>query len=329
MRIAAILVAAGSGSRFGGETPKQFHPSGGQAGHPARRRGAAAPCDVLQPVGERSRSSRRSPAEHAARRARRHHPQASVAAGLEALVPYAPDLVLIHDAARPFLPPETIPALLAALRTHDGAIPAGPGRGHAEAGAERTNRDHGAAGRPVPRPDPAGLPLPAAPRAPRDQGRSATDDASLLEAAGHPVAIVAGSDDNIKLTYAEDRVRLERALLPSLSPRIGTGFDVHAMEAGRPLILCGITVPHEQGLAATPMPTLAFMPCATRSMGRWPRVDIGRHFPPSEATWKDADSARSWSTPPERIAARGGRAGQRRRDADLRAAQDHPPRPPP
>jgi 2-C-methyl-D-erythritol 4-phosphate cytidylyltransferase / 2-C-methyl-D-erythritol 2,4-cyclodiphosphate synthase len=307
MRIAAILVAAGSGSRFGGETPKQFTHL---AGKPVIRHAAEALLPhvaVLQPVGESG------PIEQAlaglavlpavpggATR------QGSVAAGLEALVPHAPDLVLVHDAARPFLPPGTIPALLAALRTHDGAIPAIPV-------ADTLKRVQN--GRIVTTVARDGLFRAQTPQAFRYQllralhgtkGGTATDDATLLEAAGHPVAIIPGSDDNIKLTYAEDRVRLERALLPGLSPRIGTGFDVHAMETGRPLILCGITVPHEQGLAGHSDADVGIHALCDAIYGALAEGDIGRHFPPSEATWKDADSARFLVHAAGRIAARGG-----------------------
>ena len=167
--------------------------------------------------------------------------QASVSAGLKALAANAPDIVLVHDAARPFLPAATIPALLAALRTHDGAIPAVPV-------ADTLKRvQSGRITATVPRdglfraqtPQAFRYHLLRALHATGDIG--ATDDASLLEMAGHSVAIVAGSEDNIKLTYTEDLVRLERALAPGLSPRTGSGFDVHAAESGRTLVLCGVT----------------------------------------------------------------------------------------
>ncbi|MEA2772028.1 MAG: 2-C-methyl-D-erythritol 4-phosphate cytidylyltransferase, partial [Acetobacteraceae bacterium] len=128
MRIAAILVAAGSGTRFGGEMPKQFLAI---AGKPVIRHAAealVAHVPLLQPVGE-AESIKAAldgvpgclPAVPGG--ATR---QDSVRAGLEALAPHAPDFVLVHDAARPFIPPDTIPALLAALRESPGAIPGAP-----------------------------------------------------------------------------------------------------------------------------------------------------------------------------------------------------------
>ena len=134
----------------------------------------------------------------------------------------------------------------------------------------------------------------------------ATDDAAILEAAGHAVALVAGDEDNIKLTCAEDLVRLERVIIPHLSPRVGTGFDVHAMEAGRKLILCGVDVPHDVGLSGHSDADVGIHALCDAIYGALAEGDIGRHFPPSEAAWKDADSARFLRHAAGRIAARGG-----------------------
>ena len=244
MRIAALLVAAGSGSRFGGDIPKQFLTL---AGKPVIRHAAEAllpHVSVLLPVGDAGpiatalEGLAALPAVPGGETR-----QASVSAGLRALAANAPDIVLVHDAARPFLPAATIPALLAALRSHDGAIPAVPV-------ADTLKRVQ--SGRIVATVRRDELYRAQTPQAFRYHllralhatgGSGATDDASLLEMAGHPVAIVPGSEDNIKLTYTEDFVRLERALAPGLLPRTGSGFDVHAVEAGRALILCGVTVP--------------------------------------------------------------------------------------
>jgi 2-C-methyl-D-erythritol 4-phosphate cytidylyltransferase/2-C-methyl-D-erythritol 2,4-cyclodiphosphate synthase len=214
--------------------------------------------------------------------------------------------VMVHDAARPFLPHATIPALLAALRTHDGAIPAIPV-------ADTLKRvQSGRIVATVPRdglfraqtPQAFRYHLLRALHATGDQ--TATDDAALLEAAGHPVAIVPGADDNIKLTYKEDIVRLEHALAPRLLPRTGSGFDVHAIEVGRPLILCGVTVPHEWGLAGHSDADVGIHALCDAIYGALAEGDIGRHFPPSEAEWKDADSARFLRHAASRIAARNG-----------------------
>lgn len=307
MRIAAILVAAGSGSRFGGDLPKQFVRI---AGKPVIRHAAEAllpHVSVLQPVGNAAAISAALDGLDVLDAVPGGDTrQASVAAGLAALAPHSPDIVLVHDAARPFLPPATIPALLVALRSHDGAIPAVPV-------ADTLKRvQSGRIVTTVPR---DGLYRAQTPQAFRYHllralhatgTASATDDAGLLEAAGHPVAIVPGADDNIKLTFPEDLVRLERALLPGLLPRTGSGFDVHAIEVGRPLILCGITVPHEWGLAGHSDADVGIHALCDAIYGALAEGDIGRHFPPSEMKWKDADSARFLRHAAERIAARGG-----------------------
>jgi 2-C-methyl-D-erythritol 4-phosphate cytidylyltransferase/2-C-methyl-D-erythritol 2,4-cyclodiphosphate synthase len=309
MRIAAILVAAGSGSRFGADTPKQFLPIGGIQ---VMRRAALTLLDhvtCLQPVGDAEPVA-------AALAGLPHNPpgpggatrQASVAAGLEALVPFAPDLVLVHDGARPLIPPGTIEAVIAALAHAPGAIPAVPV-------ADTLKRATGnQIAETVPRAGlfraqtPQGFRFPILLALHRSGGSSeATDDASLLELAGETVLLVPGHEDNIKLTYQEDAVRLERALAAALSPRVGTGFDVHAFETGRPLILCGVTVPHDKGLAGHSDADVGIHALCDAIYGALAEGDIGRHFPPSEAAWKDADSARFLRHAAARIAARGGR----------------------
>src|SRR6202522_4495467 len=98
-------------------------------------------------------------------------------------------------------------------------------------------------------------------------------------------------------------------LLPALLPRVGTGFDVHALATGRKLILCGIEVPHDQGLAGHSDADVGIHALCDAIYGALAEGDIGRHFPPSEATWKDADSARFLAHAAQRIAARGGVLG--------------------
>jgi 2-C-methyl-D-erythritol 4-phosphate cytidylyltransferase/2-C-methyl-D-erythritol 2,4-cyclodiphosphate synthase len=309
MRLAAVLVAAGSGSRFGTEMPKQFLTV---AGKPVIRHAAealAAHVSLLQPVGdaEAIEAALRGVAgclpvvQGGATR------QDSVRAGLEALVAHEPDIVLVHDAARPVIPEGTIPALLAALRESQGAIPAAPV-------ADTLKRVvRGVITETVPR---AGLFRAQTPQAfrfgtllaaHRAGLTGATDDASLLEAAGETVEVVPGSDDNIKLTYPEDLVRLERFMAVPLFPRVGTGFDVHAFAAGRPLMLCGVGVPHNQGLAGHSDADVGIHALCDAIYGALAEGDIGRHFPPGEATWKDADSALFLTHAAGRIAARGGR----------------------
>jgi 2-C-methyl-D-erythritol 4-phosphate cytidylyltransferase / 2-C-methyl-D-erythritol 2,4-cyclodiphosphate synthase len=307
-RIAAILVAAGSGSRFGADIPKQFQIV---AGGPVIRHAANAlvgQVDLLLAVGDAtSIDAALAGIPHLPTMPGGDTRQASVRAGLEALVPHAPDIVLVHDAARPVIPPGTIPAVLTALQQAPGAIPA-------VAVADTLKRVAGSRiNVTVPRDNlfraqtPQGFRFATLLAAHRTGVVGATDDASLLEALGETVTIVAGSDDNIKLTYPEDLVRLERIMNARFLPRVGTGFDVHVLQAGRKLMLCGIEVPHDRGLAGHSDADVGIHALCDAIYGALAEGDIGRHFPPSQAAWKDADSARFLRHAAERIAARGGR----------------------
>jgi 2-C-methyl-D-erythritol 4-phosphate cytidylyltransferase/2-C-methyl-D-erythritol 2,4-cyclodiphosphate synthase len=309
MKIAALLVAAGTGSRFGGPTPKQFFVLAGQ---PVLRHAAQAllpHVSVLQPVGDEA-------AINAALEGLDHLPvvpggaerQDSVRAGLEALVPHAPDIVLIHDGARPLIPAGTIEAVIAALGRHAGAIPALPVSDTLKRG------EQGVVLRTVPREKlfraqtPQGFHFGTILLLHREaEGSIATDDAALLEQAGLDVALTPGSDQNIKLTLPEDAERLQWMMRQTMIPRIGTGFDVHAVEAGRKMILCGIEVPHEVGLAGHSDADVGIHALCDAIYGALAEGDIGRHFPPSENEWKDADSARFLRHAASRITARGGR----------------------
>ncbi len=309
-RIACVLAAAGSGQRFGAEQPKQFMVC---AGKPVIRHAAealAAAGVVIQPVGEAGPiMAALSGVAHLPVVAGGATRQASVLAGLEALVAHRPDIVLVHDAARPFIPPGVIAALEAALRTQGGAIPALPV-------ADTLKR--GSAGRIAGTVDRTGLfraQTPQAFRFPlllnlhRGAAAGATDDASVLEAAGHAVALVPGHEDNIKITWPEDLARMERILSPVLLPRVGTGFDVHVLAEGRRLILCGVDVPHERGLAGHSDADVGIHALCDAIYGALAEGDIGRHFPPSDNSFKDMDSAIFLRHAAGRVAARGGVIG--------------------
>ena len=118
-----------------------------------------------------------------------------------------------------------------------------------------------------------------------------------------------GSARALDLTQARSRgsPRPEAFRAATMTPRIGTGYDVHALEAGRPLVLCGVVVPHGSGLAGHSDADVGIHALCDAIYGALAEGDIGRHFPPSEAEWKDADSARFLVHAAGRIAARGGR----------------------
>jgi 2-C-methyl-D-erythritol 4-phosphate cytidylyltransferase/2-C-methyl-D-erythritol 2,4-cyclodiphosphate synthase len=319
MRIAALLLAAGTGRRYGTAIPKQFIKLGSRAVIRHAAEALFPHVALLQPVGDADLLDIAlqgldpggtvlcRPVAGGATR------QQSVRAGLEALDALPPerqpDLVLVHDGARPYVPAALIGRVITALADHDGAIPCVAvadtlKRGRDGVIVETVSRDGLVRAQ-----TPQGFRFPLL----RDLHRAAagsafelTDDASLLERAGHSVALVPGSDDNIKLTYEEDLVRLERLIGPALLPRTGTGFDVHVFAEGRPLILCGITVPHDRGLTGHSDADVGIHALCDAIYGALAEGDIGRHFPPSENTWKDADSARFLVHAGERIAARGG-----------------------
>ncbi|MFT8468393.1 MAG: 2-C-methyl-D-erythritol 2,4-cyclodiphosphate synthase [Acetobacter syzygii] len=316
MRVAAILLAAGTGSRYaattGCATPKQYVLLAGQ---PVIRHAAEAllpHVTSIQPVGDPASLAEAldglailPPVQGGATR------QASVRAGLEALdaLPSGqkPDLVLVHDGARPYVTGQLVRNVVAALAEHPGAIPAVP-----VADTLKREKDGVIAGT---------VPREHLFRAQTPQGfrfglfldlhraaasLNATDDARLLEEAGFSVALVPGDEDNIKLTYEADLVRLERLVAPTLLPRVGLGYDVHAFEEGRPLIMCGITIPHTHGLAGHSDADVGIHALCDAIYGALAEGDIGRHFPPSQNEWKDADSARFLIHAGQRIRERGG-----------------------
>nr|WP_207303391.1 2-C-methyl-D-erythritol 2,4-cyclodiphosphate synthase [Komagataeibacter xylinus] len=321
MRVAAILLAAGQGSRYSAQTAtpvaKQYVTLGGW---PVIRHAAdalAPHVGLIQPVGDPALLARAL--EGFAPEGCAVLPvvpggetrQASVRAGLEALdrLPGGerPDLVLIHDGARPYVPASVTEGVIAALAEHAGVIPAVPVADTIKRAKDGIITDT------VPRTDLFRAQTPQGFRFGllRDLHRAAeaadaTDDAALLENAGHPVAIVPGAEDNIKLTYKEDLVRLERLIGPTLLPRTGTGYDVHAFAENRPLIMCGINVPHTRGLAGHSDADVGIHALCDAIYGALAEGDIGRHFPPSQNEWKDADSARFLVHAGERIRQRGG-----------------------
>lgn len=316
MTTIALLMAAGRGSRFGAELPKQYLPLLGRpvlrwAAESLLRDGLVARILPVVEEGEQPRVAALleglpalPPVAGGATR------QASVRAGLEALAGDPPDRVLVHDAARPLLPPGLVAAVVAALDAGaDGALPALPvadtlkraADGRVEATVPRAGLFRAQT--------PQGFRFAALLAAHRAAAGEATDDAQLLEQAGGAVRLVEGSEDAMKITWPADLPRLEAALLGRLSPRTGTGFDVHRVVAGRPMVLCGVTVPSPVGLDGHSDADVGIHALCDAIYGAMAEGDIGRWFPPSEMRWKDADSAAFLRHAAERIAARGGVLG--------------------
>jgi 2-C-methyl-D-erythritol 4-phosphate cytidylyltransferase / 2-C-methyl-D-erythritol 2,4-cyclodiphosphate synthase len=294
--IVALLVAAGTGSRSGGGLPKQYRKMGGtplivHAIDRLRHPSISALRVVIVPGQEdhyrEALSGRDVPPITWGGAAR----QDSVRNGLEAIAAEGgADLVLIHDAARPLLPPSVVDRLIAALDDHDGAVPVLPV-------VDSLARASGLLGSSVPREDLVRVQTPQAFRfdailaAHRAFEGEATDDAQVARAAGLRVAMVEGDPLLEKITYEEDFARFEhRAEAPMIS-RTGLGFDVHAFSAGDHLWLGGLRIPYERGLSGHSDADVALHAITDALLGAIGAGDIGDHFPPSDPQWRGAASS--------------------------------------
>jgi 2-C-methyl-D-erythritol 4-phosphate cytidylyltransferase/2-C-methyl-D-erythritol 2,4-cyclodiphosphate synthase len=239
--------------------------------------------------------------------------QASVLAGLEALASANPDLVLIHDAARPFVSRGLIERGLLAASESGAAIPAIP--------VTDTVKVIDAAGRVVHTPERSTLravqtpqifkfkPLLDAHRRAKAQGRlDFSDDAALAEWAGLTVSTFEGEATNIKLTNPEDFQRAEAMLLDNLSDiRTGMGFDVHEFGPGDHVTLGGIRISHDRSLAGHSDADVVLHALVDAILGALADGDIGAHFPPSDPQWRGATSDRFLKFAVDRVTKRGGR----------------------
>ena len=318
-RTAAILVAAGRGLRAGAGGPKQYRSIGGQT---VIVRAMEPFCShpqifAVQPVLNPDDTA----IFNAATSGLRHEPpakggatrQASVHAGLEALAARKPDLVLIHDAARPFVSPALISRAIEAAGRTGAAIPAIPvadtikligETGNVEATPERARLRIAQ----TPQAFRFDVILDAHRRAAREGRADFTDDAAIAEWAGLTVATFEGDVANMKLTTPEDFIREEARLASQLGDiRTGTGYDVHAFGEGDHVMICGIRVPHTRGFLAHSDGDVGLHALVDAILGALADGDIGSHFPPTEAQWKGASSDRFLKYAVERVTARGGR----------------------
>ncbi|QNT78970.1 2-C-methyl-D-erythritol 2,4-cyclodiphosphate synthase [Entomobacter blattae] len=302
MKIAAIVLAAGSGQRFNtNQAEKKLKQYTLLAGKPVIYHATKALLPyvgVVQPVGDPERLlPALSPLQTLAPVAGGQTRQESVRAGLEALAALPaslkPDFVLIHDGARPYVSAQLIENVLSALNYYKGVIPSLVVADTLKLGQS----DPPIIQKTIPRENlyraqtPQGFDFAILLSLHRQKGEnSATDDALLMEEAGYSVALVKGDEDNIKLTHREDLMRLERLFNLPYVPRIGMGYDVHAFAPDRPLIICGIKIPFEKGLAGHSDADVGLHALCDAIYGALAEGDIGRHFPPSKDDWKNADS---------------------------------------
>jgi 2-C-methyl-D-erythritol 4-phosphate cytidylyltransferase / 2-C-methyl-D-erythritol 2,4-cyclodiphosphate synthase len=317
--VAAVIVAAGRGERAGANIPKQYRPIGGEPMIRATLRAFLAHprIDFVQPViNPNDRDAYRRaiaglkdllpPVAGGATR------QASVFAGLEALASRSPGLVLIHDAARPFVSAALIDRAIGAARSSGAAVP-----GIALADTVKSIDESAIVTKTLdrsrlrivqtPQAFTFNLILEAHRRAAAARHESFTDDAALAEWAGQRVSVFEGEIANLKVTTADDLVRAEMTRLAALSDvRTGNGFDVHAFAEGDHVMLAGIRIPHSRGVTGHSDADVALHALVDAILGALAEGDIGSHFPPSDPQWKGAASDRFLAFACERVRKRGG-----------------------
>ena len=303
-RTAAVIVAAGKGERAGGGVPKQFATLGGvpMLAHSVRAlmaHPAIGELVMVVPAGDEARVAELvGPGVIVAGGATRRE---SVRNGLDAVTA---SRVLVHDAARPFVPAAVIDRLLAALDTDDGAVPVlAVADTLVSTGGETVDRG------PLRR-----VQTPQAFRLERLlaahdawSGPEPTDDAQMVRAVGGGVALVQGDAMLDKVTYPADFAAAEARL--GTEWRSATGFDVHRLEAGEELWLGGVLIPHDKGLSGHSDADVALHALTDALLGTIAAGDIGTHFPPSDPRWKGASSHRFLTHAAGLIAAKGGRIG--------------------
>jgi len=318
-KVAAVVVAAGRGYRAGGDIPKQYRAI---AGEPVIRPTLIAfirhpQIDAVQPVihpddADAFRAATAGldnllpPVPGGATR------QASVRAGLDALRAAAPELVLIHDAARPFLSGDLISRAIAAAKQHGAAVPAIAitdtvkqidAQDMISATLDRSRL------RTVQTPQAFAYDLIVAlhGRAAAAGREDFTDDAALAEWAGHRVNAFPGESTNVKLTTNDDFERAELLRLAALADvRTGNGFDVHAFGDGDHVMLGGVRIPHTRGVTGHSDADVALHALVDAILGALAEGDIGVHFPPSDPQWRGASSDRFVAFACERVRARSG-----------------------
>jgi 2-C-methyl-D-erythritol 4-phosphate cytidylyltransferase/2-C-methyl-D-erythritol 2,4-cyclodiphosphate synthase len=317
--VAAIVVAAGRGLRAGGDLPKQYRQL---AGEPVIRSSLSlfawhgeigAVQAVIHPDDRASYEAAAGglrllpPVQGGATR------QASVRAGLEALSGRPPDIVLVHDAARPFCSPMLVSRAIVACAACGAAVPALD----LTDTIKRVDREgcvtetvDRALLRAVQTPQAFAFPalLDAHRRAQMEGRDDFTDDAALAEWAGLKVTTFAGESGNVKLTTEEDFARAEARRIASLTDlRTGNGFDVHAFGDGDHVMLGGVRIAHDRGLAGHSDADVGLHAIVDAILGALADGDIGKHFSPSDPRWRGASSDQFLKFAVDRVTRRGGR----------------------
>ena len=310
----ALVVAAGRGSRFGGAMPKQYFALGGA--NVLRHAVAALSahpriCNVLVAIRPEDRSLFDSsvaglhvmpPVTGGLTR------QESVHLGLEALASEHPDRVLIHDGARPFPDKTLIDRVIDGLDRAPATIPCVPLRDtikRAEGGLIRSTIDRSALWRAQ---TPQGFHFDVILAAHRAAiGRALTDDAAVVEAAGLAPLMVAGSEENLKVTITEDLAAAERLLAArQMDVRVGQGFDAHCFAPGDHVWICGVRIPNDASLVGHSDADVGLHALTDAVLGAVGEGDIGMHFPPGDPRWRDAASGQFLRHAADLVRAHGG-----------------------
>ena len=296
MRIHAIIVAAGAGLRAGGGVPKQYRAVAGQPllrhaverllGHPAITGVSVVINPECRALYDAAMAGLTLPEPIAGGATR----QESVLAGLESLAADPPDIVLVHDAARAFVPDAVIDALVAAFADDDvdGACPALPqvdSLRRGEEGRFSGSVDRDALWRVQ---TPQAFRTPAILAAHRAAAPGATDEVAIALAAGLRVAITPGDERAFKVTEPADFAKAEA--MTTYSSRAASGFDVHKFGPGDHVWLCGVKVPHDHGLIGHSDADAGLHALTDALLGTIAAGDIGDHFPPSDERWRGAAS---------------------------------------
>ena len=314
-KTALLIVAAGRGTRLGSEIPKQYLKVGGISvlRHAVQRCLSHPAIDTIRVVIDPAHQD----LYQSAVRGLDLPPPVfggdergqSVLNGLQALGDFGPDLVLIHDAARPFVEASVIDRVVAALHHSPGAIPALP--------VPDTLKQAVGLDRPITgtidrstlfrAQTPQGFHYRALLDAHEASDTHKTDDAALLEARGLTVQLVEGAESLFKITTEADLMRAESMLASHMEPRVGTGFDVHRLGPGETITLCGIEIAHDRSLIGHSDADVGLHAITDALLGAIADGDIGSHFPPSDPQWKGAASDQFLMHARDLVLNRGGR----------------------
>lgn len=288
----ALIVAAGRGTRAGGTVPKQWQPLAGRrvADWTLEAFRSHLEIDetllVVNPDDAQFYDALGVDVVFGGKTR-----DASVRSGLEALAGSNVHRVLIHDVARATVPDHVISDVIKALETSKAAAPAlvvSDALWRGENGQVTGTQDRSGLYRAQ---TPQGFDFETILEARRSFDGEAADDVEVARAAGIEVTITEGDEANLKITTPGDFARAERILRGTMDIRLGNGFDVHAFEEGDHVVLCGVTIPHDQALKGHSDADVGMHAVTDAIYGALAEGDIGRHFPSSEMEWKDADSA--------------------------------------